>query len=162
MRIRWRLMEPKAAPFSRHQSVRFVEDNGINVCLAPPHVCLSYGISGPSDSRIITWSLHFAYIYILYMYICIVCVCVCTRRISMRSLSRARILWRAFVSAHTFCNLPPCTLCESKLMPPACVLHPVPAGTSILIADKIRDYPGNMFHDCKRKSINKHYYVFLS
>lgn len=68
---------------------------------------------------------------------------------------------RAFVSAHTFCNLPPCTLCESKLMPPACVLHPVPAGTSILIADKIHDYPRNMFHDCKRECINTHYYVFF-
>jgi len=129
-------MEPKAAPFSRHQSVRFAKDNGINVCLAPPHVCLSYGISGPSDSRIITWSLHFAY----------TCICIYVR---VRELSvfpcdlfpARESPRRAFVSAHTFCNLPPR---ESKLVPPAYVLHPVPAGASILIVDKIRDYPRNM------------------
>lgn len=80
-------MEPKAAPFSRHQSVRFAKDNGINVCLAPPHVCLSYGISGPSDSRIITWSLHFAYICI-----CIyVCVCVSTPYFHAISFPRANL-----------------------------------------------------------------------
>lgn len=63
-------MEPKAAPFSRHQSVRFAKDNGINVCLAPPHVCLSYGISGPSAIRALSREVCTLHIHVyVYMYV---------------------------------------------------------------------------------------------
>lgn len=86
-----------------------------------------------------------------------VCVCMCVRAVFPCDLFPARESPRRdFVSAHTFCNLPPR---ESKLVPSAYVLHPVPAGTSIRIADKIRYYPRNMFHHCKHGCINMHYYT---
>lgn len=108
MRIRWRLMEPKAAPFSQHQSVRSAEDNGINVCSAPPHVCLSYGISGPSDSCIIARSLHFA--------------CVCA---SAPFTTFPCDLFPAWKSLEGFCigayiSHTPCTQHRFQSVPPAC------------------------------------------
>lgn len=67
------------------------------------------------------------------------------------SFPRANLPGELLYRRHTFCNLPPR---ESKLMPPAYVLHPVPARASILIADKIRDYPRNMcFMHCIRECI---------